>query len=292
MAYEHIIYEPGKAARIILNRPKYLNAQSYRMLEELDAALREAVKDDACGAVVLSGLGRAFSVGHDIGTEEDKSYKREHGYVTKGNETMFEWTEGMRKLYVDFQLAWRNLAKPTIAMVHGYCIFGGWMVASAMDVIFAADDAQFLPGFVEYFSVPWDIGPRRAKEILFEHRFMTAREAYHYGFVNRIFSAGELEKETLAYAERVADNYLSNTVWVRLCKFSVNHMEETMGLNPSVATAFNNFCLMSSMGARSMAEPSKGGFARTDVAKRNFELSRTWLEKAGLSNRAPDVKEK
>jgi len=57
-------------------------------------------------------------------------------------------------------------------MVHGYCIFGGWMLASAMDVIFAAEDAQFLPGFVEYFSTPWDMGPRRTKEILFEHRFV------------------------------------------------------------------------------------------------------------------------
>jgi enoyl-CoA hydratase/carnithine racemase len=43
-------------------------------------------------------------------------------------------------------------------MVHGYCIFGGWMLASAMDVVFSAADAQFLPGFVEYFSTPWDIG--------------------------------------------------------------------------------------------------------------------------------------
>ncbi|MBN1664931.1 MAG: enoyl-CoA hydratase/isomerase family protein [Deltaproteobacteria bacterium] len=285
MAYEHIIYQPGKVARIILNRPKYLNAQSYRMLEELDSAIKEAVRDPACGVIVLSGLGRAFSVGHDIGTEEDKVYREQHGYVTRNDLSLFEWTEGMRKLYVDFQLTWRNAAKPTIAMVHGYCIFGGWMVAAAMDVIFAAEDAQFLPGFVEYFSVPWDIGPRRAKEILFEHRFMTAREAYDYGFVNRIFSAEALEQETLAYAERVADNYLSNTVWVRLCKFSINHMEETMGLNAEIETSFNNFCLMTTMGARSMAEPSKGGFARTDVAKKNLALSRPWLAKEGLDEK-------
>jgi len=285
MEYQHVMYQPGKVARIILNRPRYLNAQSYRMLEEVDAAIKEAVKDPACGAIVLSGLGRAFSVGHDIGTEEDKLFREQHGYVTKTDLTTFEWTEGMRKLYVDFQLVWRNAPKPTIAMVHGYCIFGGWMVAAAMDVIFAAEDAQFLPGFVEYFSVPWDIGPRKAKEILFEHRFITAREAYDYGFVNRIFSAETLERETLAYADRVADNFLTNTVWVRLCKFSINHMEETLGLNVEIEAAFNNFCLMTTMGARSMAEPSKGGFARTDVAKQNLELSRPWLEKAGLNEK-------
>jgi enoyl-CoA hydratase len=281
--YQHIIYQPGKVARIILNRPRYLNAQSYLMLEELDSALNAAIKDAQCGAIVLSGMGRAFSVGHDIGTEEDREYREQHGYATRTDLNLSQWFENMRKLYVDFQLAWRNVAKPTIAMVHGYCIFGGWMVAAAMDVIFAAEDAQFLPGFVEYFSLPWDIGPRRAKEIIFEHRFMTAREAYDYGFVNRIFAAESLEEETLAYAGRVADNYLNNAAWVRLCKFSINHMEEAMGLNAEIESAFNNFCLMSATRDRTMTPPSEGGFARTNVAKRNFELSLPWLKKAGLS---------
>ena len=283
MEYRHIVYRSGKVARIILNRPKYLNAQSYLMLEELDSAFSAASLDPECGSIVLSGAGRAFSVGHDIGTEEDRAYKKEQGYTALGELDLPLWFEQMRKLYVDFTLAWRNLPKPTIAMVHGYCIFGGCMLASAMDVIFAADDAQLLPGFVEYFSTPWDIGPRRAKEILFEHRFITAKEAYNYGFVNRIFTSEALESETLAYAERVADNYLNNTSWVRLCKFSINHMEEAMGLDAELEAAFNNFCLMSTMYSGALASPEEGGFARTKVAKKNFELSLPWLRKAGLS---------
>jgi enoyl-CoA hydratase len=191
----------------------------------------------------------------------------------------------MRKMYIEFCLAWRNLPKPTIAMVHGYCIFGGWMVAASMDIVFAAEDAQFLPGFVEYFSVPWDIGPRRAKEILFEHRFMTAQEAHNYGFVNRVFDSETLEKETLAYAERVAENYLDIPYWVRLCKFSINHMEETMGLNAEVESSFNNFCLMTATRTGTMTPPSQGGFARTNIAKKNFELSLPWLKKTGLSRK-------
>jgi len=282
MDYRHIIYMPGKIARIIMNRPKYLNAQSYLMLEEIDSAFSAAIKDPECGVIVLSGAGRAFSAGHDIGTEEDNLYKKQQGYGLHGDQNPLQWFEDMRKLYIDFTLAWKNIAKPTIAMVHGYCIFGGWMVAAAMDVIFAAEDAQFLPGFVEYFSAPYDIGPRRAKEILFEHRFMTSREAYDYGFVNRIFNAESLEKETLAYAERVADNFLNNPSWVKLCKFSINHMEETMGLNAEVESSFNNFCLMSATRTREMAPPSEGGFARTNVAKQNYKLSLPWLKKAGL----------
>lgn len=280
--YKHIIYRPGKTARIILNRPRYLNAQSYLMLEEMDSAIGAAIKDPECGAIVLSGFGRAFSVGHDIGTEEDNAYKAQQGYAALDGRNASQWFEDMRKLYVDFTLAWKNAAKPTIAMVHGYCIFGGWMVASAMDIVFAAEDAQFLPGFVEYFSVPWDIGPRRAKEILFEHRFMTAKEACAYGFVNRVFDPESLEKETLAYAERVADNYLNNPAWVRLCKFSINHMEEAMGLNAEVGSSFNNFCLMSATRTSAVEPPSEGGFARTGRAKKNFQLSLPWLKKAGL----------
>jgi enoyl-CoA hydratase len=282
MEYRHIIYLPGKTARIILNRQRYLNAQSYLMLEEIDSAICAAVKDPECGAIVLSGLGRAFSVGHDIGTEEDNIYKKEHGYGSSGDLDVSKWFEGMRKLYIDYTLAWKNISKPTITMVHGYCIFGGWMVAAAMDVIFAAEDAQFLPGFVEYFSTPYDIGFRRAREILFEHRFMTAREAYNYGFVNRVFDAESLEKETLQYAERVAENYLDFPSWVKMCKFSINHMEEAMGFNTEIGSAFNNFCLMSATRSKAMAPPSEGGFARTNMAKKHFQLSLPWLKKADM----------
>ena len=282
MEYRHIVYRPGKVARLVLNRPRFLNAQSFLMLEEMDEAFHAAVKDPACGAIVLSGAGRAFSVGHDIGTEEDNAYREERGYATLSGLDQPKLFEDWRKLYVDFTLAWRNLAKPTVAMVHGYCIFGGWMVAAAMDVIFAAEDAQFLPGFVEYFSQPWDLGPRRAKEILLEHRFMTAKEAYHYGFVNRIFSADRLEDETLAFADRVADHYLADPVWTRLCKLTINHMEDAAGFTSEIEGAYNNFCLMVGTRATLPAKPSEGGFARTDMAKRHFELSRPWLKKAGL----------
>ena len=105
MEYCHIIYQPGIVARIIFNRPKYLNAQSYQMLEEMDSAFSAASQDPECGSIVLSGAGRAFSVGHDIGTEEDEAYKKEHGYTTLADLNLPRWFEQMRKLYVDLTLA-------------------------------------------------------------------------------------------------------------------------------------------------------------------------------------------
>jgi enoyl-CoA hydratase len=232
---------------------------------------------------VMSGAGRAFSAGHDIGSEEDEAYKKQHGYNTMAELNLSRWFEQMRRLYVDFTLAWRHLSKPTIAMVHGYCIFGGWMLASAMDVVFSAADALFLPGFVEYFSAPYDIGPRRAKEILFEHRFVTAKECFEYGFVNRIFPAENLEAETMSFAARVADNYMANPSWVRFCKFNINQAEEAAGLDATIKSAFNNFCLMTTSYSSALSSPEEGGFARTRTARQNLELSRPWLTEAGLA---------
>jgi len=188
----------------------------------------------------------------------------------------------MHEWFVKKTLDWRNCPKPTVAMVHGYCIYAGWMLAAATDVIFAAEDALFLPGMVEYFSIPWDMGPRKAKEILLEHRFITAAEALAYGFVNRIYPAGQLEKETLAYAERVADNYLMAPAWTGTIKASINHMQDTMGFSAEMETAYESFCLMLGLGAYSGAKPDEGGFARTSIARRNFELAKPWLSRRGL----------
>jgi enoyl-CoA hydratase len=90
--------------------------------------------------------------------------------------------------------------------VQGYCIFAGWAIASACDIIFAADDAMFLPANFQYFSVPWDLGSRKAKEVLFESRFLSAQEVLDLGFVNRVLPRANLDAEVMAYAARVAEN--------------------------------------------------------------------------------------
>ena len=282
MEYEQIIFKPGKVTQIIFNRPKFLNAQSYQMLAEVDHAFAEAAADQNCGVIVLSGEGRAFSAGHDLGTDEEIQYCREHGLTVPQDGNLPKKVADMHEWFVKKTLAWRNCSKPTIAMVQGYCIYAGWMLAAAMDVIFAAEDTQFLPGMVEYFSIPWDIGPRKAKEILLEHRFITAAEALSYGFVSRIYPAHQLEKETLAYAERVANNYLVAPAWTGTIKASINHMQDTMGFSAEIEAAFTSFCLMFGLGAHTAAKPEEGGFARTGIAQRNFELTKSWLSKRGL----------
>lgn len=282
MELEHVVYEPGKVARIIFNRPDQLNAQGYQLLAEVDQAFEHAAADDACGAIVLSGRGRAFSAGHDLGTREEIEYCRRHGLAGPGTSDLRKKVADMYEYYVKKTLAWRSCAKPTVAMVHGYCIYAGWMLAAAMDVVFAAEDALFLPGLVEYFSAPWDLGPRKAKEILMEHRFMPAEEALACGFVNRIFPADRLEAETIAYADRVADNYLAAPAWTGSIKAAINHMQDAVGFTAEIEAAYTAFCLMYGLGAHTDAAPDQGGFARTAVARKNLERSGPWLAARGL----------
>jgi enoyl-CoA hydratase len=234
MAYEHIIYEPGAVARIILNRPQYRNAQSQQMIWEMDDAFRRAGADRDVMVVVLSGAGATFSAGHDIGTPDDLKFRAERNLP---QDKLAGYVE-QREIYIEATLRWRNVPKPTIAMVHSYCIFGGWIFAASMDLVFAASDALFLPSNLQYFTAPWDLGPKKAKEILYEGRFLTATEARDLGFVNRVYPPEDLERETLAYAGRVAER---GAMGPRMTKFMVNNVLDTMGYTTTVEANYQTY---------------------------------------------------
>jgi len=276
MEYRHIIYQQGKVARIILNRPRYYNAQSTVMRDEMDDAFAAASKDDGVGCIVLSGNGEHFSAGHDVGTKEEEADR----VSRKIPQDRYHRYDTVRASCMENSLRWRNVPKPTIAMVHGYCIFGGWIFAAAMDLIFASEDALFLPSHTQYFTVPWDIGYRRAKEILFEHRFITAWEALDYGMVNRVYpDRATLEKETFSYAERVADNWLADPIRVRTAKFSVNHMMDQMGYSAELEVAYQSYFIGTEVRDTPRPRDDKGGIADVTGATKRLELDRPWLER-------------
>lgn len=238
MAYQQIEYQKnGRIARVILNRPERRNAQSRVLLEEMDDAFADANDDDEIRVIVLSGKGEHFSSGHDLGTPEEKedAVRRPYG---KGLRSIYSRS---RKLFLDNTMRWRDLDKPTIAMVHGYCIFGGWMFAAAMDLIVASEDAQFLPSLLQYFSIPWDLPIRKAKEILFQSRFVSAEEACRLGFVNIVVPREKLEAETMALAGRIAE---SDRMTLRLLKFAVNNAQDEMGFRNSVRNAHSHHMLL------------------------------------------------
>ena len=241
MEYEQIQYDTvGRVARVTLNRPRYKNAQSRLLLEELDDAFAVAVDDREVRVIVLRGEGDSFSAGHDLGTPDELA-DRERRPIEEGMRGRYRrsWDNN-----IDKSMRWRNLPKPTIAAVQGHCIFGGWIIASAMDVIIAADDAQFLGTNFQYFSVPWDIGVRKAKELMFESRFIDAHEAERLGLVNRVVPAERLDEEVMAYAERVAQN---DPFQLRMIKLAINQAQDAQGFTPHIYGA-HALHLLSSVG--------------------------------------------
>lgn len=244
MTYSTLLTErTGAVLKITTNRPEVLNAQSRILLEELDDAFNTAVDDNEVKVIILAGAGKHFSAGHDLGSpqemEDQKKTPLEPGF--KGE---------YRRLWERFfenTMRWRDLPKPTIAEVQGYCIMGGMMIASACDIIIASEDAQFADravgwggGHVQYFSMPWDLGPRKAKEYLFTGEFIGAAEAEKLGLVNRVVPRAKLAAETMALAQKIATR---DPFALKFAKASVNETQNAQGWREAMEGAFKNYML-------------------------------------------------
>ena len=237
----------GRVALVTMNRPEYRNAQNSAMTYALDAAFVRAVDDDEVKVIVLAGTGPHFSAGHDIGTpgrDVDVSFERKAvlwwDHVDKPGGDLRYARE--LEVYLGMCRRWREIPKPTIAMVRGACIAGGLMLAWVCDLIVAADDAFFadpvvrmgIPG-VEYFAHPWVLGPRAAKELLFTGDRFGAERAYQLGMVNRVVPRADLEAQTFALAERIAE---MPRFGLALAKKAVNQAEDQMGLRTGMDSVF------------------------------------------------------
>jgi enoyl-CoA hydratase len=257
--FEDILYAPdGPIGVVTLNRPQYRNAQSYRMLDEIDAAFDLARADEDVRVVLVRGAGGVFSTGHDLGTPDGMEYRRALG-AKPGIQTYDQF----KKYNLDLLLKWRNFPKPTVAMVEGYCIYAGWMLAAAMDVIFAADSAEFLGGFVEYNTIPWDIGIRKAKELVFESRFIGAAEAERLGLVNRVLAPDALERETFAWARRVAENTPET---LRMAKLQMNKAQDAAGFTNAVEDSLGDYQAMMHMPGNDMRMQGERRLVSVDLA--------------------------
>ncbi|MFC3078283.1 enoyl-CoA hydratase-related protein [Phenylobacterium terrae] len=277
MDFQTILYgTDAGVATITLNRPQVRNAQDYRMLDEIDGAFELAKADRDVRVVVVRGSNGVWSTGHDLGSEEGMAYRR-----SLGARDGIERYDQFKKYNLDLLLKWRNFPKPTVAMVEGYCIYAGWMLAAAMDVVFAAEDAEFLGGFVEYNSIPWDIGVRRAKELCFESRFISAEEAARYGFVNRVLPKADLERETYAWARRVAEN---SPEALRMAKIQMNKAQDHQGFTNAVEDSLGDYQAMMYMPGSTMRVEGVKRLATVDLAVRGRKGERFGLkapEKAG-----------
>jgi len=243
-----ILYETkGAVAWVTLNRPDVRNAQNIAMLRALDEAFGQAMADDDVKVVVLSGAGKHFSAGHDIGSpgrDIDKAFDHlaTPWYPHHGKPGAEDAFVREADAYLGLCRRWRDLPKPTIAMVHGGCIAGGLMLAWVCDLIIASEDAFFadpvvrmgIPG-VEFFAHPFVLGPRRAKEFLFCGGRMSAQDAAAAGMINRAVPRDDLEAETAKVAEKIAE---MPRFGLALTKMAINQAEDRMGMRDAMDGAY------------------------------------------------------
>lgn len=246
--FETVTYEvpADRVARISLNRPEARNAQDTKLLYELNDAFDMAARDDAISVIVLAANGPHFSSGHDLREADPVGSLGKYetvgtwcGFSCEGAEG---WMAREKELYQGLSERWRNIPKPTIAQVQGKCIAGGLMLVWPCDLIVASEDALFSDNTVsmgmtgvEFFGHPWELGPRKAKEMLFTSDFVTAQDAHRLGMVNQVVPAAELAEYTLDLARRIAAKPLFA---LKLAKESVNAAGDAQGRVSAMQTAF------------------------------------------------------
>ena len=244
-----VLYEVAEGvAWITMNRPQFNNAQNGQMTYALDDAFNRAVQDDAVGCIVLAGNGKHFSAGHDIGTpgrdlhhEFDKRLMLPPHTNKPGAELLYTREQ---EQYLGMCKRWRDISKPTVAMVQGACIAGGLMLAWVCDLIVASEDAFFqdpvnpmmgIPG-VEYFAHAFELPPRIAKEFLLLGARMPAARAASFGMINQVVPREELRGVVSAMATKLAGQpRLGN--W--LTKQAINHVEELRGKSTAMTAVFH-----------------------------------------------------
>ena len=241
---KYVKYEVADSVgTITLARPDKANAQNERLLDELDDRFTAAEYDDDVKVIVVAADGPHFSSGHDL---RDTSSMSDYepvgawgGFDLPGDEG---YVAQEQEIYLGLCWRWRNLPKPTIAQVQGKVIAGGLMLVWPFDLIVASEDATFADPVVafgvnghEYFVHTWEVGARKAKEMLFTGAALSAEECRQLGMVNHVVPCEELEDFTLKLAQRIASR---PGMGLKLAKQAVNQSLDAQGQWTALQSAF------------------------------------------------------
>ena len=212
-SYQDILYDVADGvATITFNRPNKLNAFRMGTYEEVIDAVHEAGWDPEIGVIVLTGAGRAFTVGGD--TAEPKSTRRGRGAIGVPVEQV--------------HAAIREVPKPVIAKVRGFAIGGGNVIATVCDLTVAAESAVFGqvgpkvgsvdPGFGTAYLARI-VGEKRARELWYLCRRYSAQEAFAMGLVNKVVPDDQLDTEVAAWCAEIVER---SPTAIALAKASFN----------------------------------------------------------------------
>ena len=190
----------GRVGVISLNRGDKLNAISGDLKRALVERFHEADGDPATSVVILRAEGRSFCAGYDISPNPARAARR-------GN--TLAWHESLTDDVALEMTPW-DMKKPVVAAVQGHCLGGGCELAMMCDITIAADDAVFGEPEIRFSNVgpalimPFVIGQKRARELLYLGDTIDAPTALQYGMVNRVVPRAELDAATLKFARRMA----------------------------------------------------------------------------------------
>ena len=198
-----LLYEvKDRIATITLNRPDKMNAFTGPMIERWAGSLQEAQHDPSVNVVVVTGAGKAFCSGGDVGRMRD------------GEPTPLDNKNGLWERIHNVPRTLEAMDKPVIAMVNGVAVGAGMGMSLMCDMRIASEAARFSTGYVRVGLVPGDgdtyflprlIGTARALELLWTADFIEAPQALELGIVNRVVPAAKLAEETYTLARRIAD---------------------------------------------------------------------------------------
>src|ERR1700722_4007557 len=198
-----VLYETDERVSLItLDRADKLDAINTAVKEQLIAAFAQADADAATSVIVIRANGRSFSAGFDIGHSPDRG---KEGGAADPN----VWDATLHRS-LDFGLAPWSARKPVIASVQGHVLGGACELAMMCYLTIAADDARFGEPEVRFshvgpvMAMPWFVGLKRARELLFFGDTIDAKTALDFGMINRVVPAAELRAATLRYAKRLA----------------------------------------------------------------------------------------
>lgn len=219
MEYQFVEYEvKGRLAYVTINRPAALNALNDVVITELLDCFQKINDDPSIGCVILTGTGRSFVAGADIGTMRDLECLDGRDFTMYGQRLM-DYVEGIRQ--------------PVIAAVNGFALGGGCELAMACDIRIASEKAKFgqpevnlgiIPGFGGTQRLPRLIGKGMAKYMIMTAEHISAQEALRIGLVQKVVAPENLMEE----AERIANTILSKApVAIRMAKCAVNTAEDT-----------------------------------------------------------------
>jgi enoyl-CoA hydratase len=198
----YVLYDKqDRVAIITLNRPERKNALNAEMRRDLLAAFKTAEEDEAIRTMIVTGAGDVWSAGADMGSDTTGS---------DPSHTVEEWLLFKRQLFLD-QLWVRNMSKPTISAVKGYCLGAAFEWCLNMDMIIAAESARFggpelHHGSIQLTRLPYYVGFQMAKKMYLTGDMITGREAERIGLVMECVPDDQLMECALRLAKRISQN--------------------------------------------------------------------------------------